>query len=132
MSPCTEFVAREFAITLPDFCWLGVSSGMRSTKLVSSRLKPIVCEFAMLPEMFSSANACARMPDTAVFRAPKIPITLSHLLWPGRTAPPDRTGTRSAIGKPERLFRYFKQLDLRHRPHAGQDTPPPAKISGRK
>jgi len=27
---------------------------MRSTKLVSTRLKPVVCEFAMFPEMFSS------------------------------------------------------------------------------
>src|SRR4051794_21076586 len=48
---------------------------MRSRKLVSSRLKAVVCEFAILPEMFSSANDCARSPVTAVVRAPKIPMT---------------------------------------------------------
>ena len=31
-------------------------------KLVSMRLKAVVCELAMLPEMFSSAKDCARMP----------------------------------------------------------------------
>ena len=41
-------------------------SAIRSSKLVSVRLKAVVCEFAMLPEIFSSANDCARMPVTAV------------------------------------------------------------------
>ena len=41
------------------------------------RLKAVVCELAMLPEMFSSANDCARIPVTAVVRAPKIPMTSS-------------------------------------------------------
>ena len=55
MSPCTVLVAREFAITLPASCLEGMLSGIRSWKLVSIRLKPVVCELAMLPEMFSSA-----------------------------------------------------------------------------
>ena len=58
-------------------------SGIRSTKLVSSRLKPVVCELAMLPEIFSSAKDCARMPVTAVVRAPKIPMNRpSTYDWP--------------------------------------------------
>src|SRR5882757_910227 len=48
---------------------------MRSSKLVSIRLNAVVCELAMLPEMFSSAKDCARNPVTAVVRAPKIPMT---------------------------------------------------------
>src|SRR5262245_489325 len=77
MSPCTVLVARELATTLPANCLDGMSSGIRSTKLVSIRLKAVVCELAMLPETFSSANACARIPVTAVVRAPKIPMTSS-------------------------------------------------------
>ena len=77
MSPCTVLVERELAITLPANCLEGRLSGIRSTKLVSMRLKAVVCELAMLPETFSSANDCARMPVTAVVRAPKIPMTSS-------------------------------------------------------
>jgi hypothetical protein len=33
----------------------------------------------MLPDTFSSANACARIPVTAVVRAPKIPMTRLQL-----------------------------------------------------
>src|SRR3954465_276252 len=79
MSPCTLLVERELAMTLPASCLVGMLSGIRSTKLVSSRLKAVVCELAMLPEMFSSAKDCARMPVTAVVRAPKIPITHLHV-----------------------------------------------------
>src|SRR3954453_20227848 len=79
MSPCTLLVDRELAITLPASCLLGRLSGIRSSKLVSTRLKAVVCELAMLPEMFSSAKDWARMPVTAVVRAPKIPITRLHL-----------------------------------------------------
>src|SRR5882762_3580399 len=50
---------------------------MRSRKLVSMRLNAVVCELAMLPEMFSSAYDSARRPPTAVVRAPKIPMTYS-------------------------------------------------------
>src|SRR3954471_3254672 len=50
---------------------------MRSRKLVSMRLNAVVCELAMLPEMFSSAYDSARKPPTAVVRAPKIPMTFS-------------------------------------------------------
>ena len=76
MSPCTLLVERELAITLPAICLDGGSSGMRSSKLVSMRLNAVVCELAMLPEMFSSAKDCARNPVTAVVRAPKIPMSL--------------------------------------------------------
>src|SRR6476620_1117921 len=84
MSPCTLLGDRELAITLPARCLLGMLSGIKSTKLVSSRLNAVVCELAMLPEMFSSANDCARMPVTAVVRAPKIPITRLHFDRAGR------------------------------------------------
>ena len=46
-------VSREKAVTEPATSRRSVMSGIRSTKLVSTRLKPIVCELAMLPEMFS-------------------------------------------------------------------------------
>src|SRR5215208_4985440 len=46
-------------------------------KAVSIRLKAVVCELAMLPAIFSSAKDCARIPVTAVVRAPKIPMTSS-------------------------------------------------------
>src|SRR6202030_1229866 len=45
---------------------------------------PTVWEFAMLPEMFCSANACACRPDTAVVNASKIPMTLPLQLDPQR------------------------------------------------
>src|SRR5260221_6586634 len=128
MSPCTVLVARELAATLPAICWLGLASGIRSTKLVSSRLKAIVCEFAMLPEIFSSANACARIPVTAVVRAPKIPITRLPLAIAGAgNAAGQRTGTPVAICEPEILSRYFKYLTEPPGPNAGQDAPPPGK-----
>src|ERR1700742_4662909 len=76
-SPCTVLVARAEAATVPESCFDGGLSGMRSRKLVSTRLKAVVCEFAILPEMFSGANDCARSPVTAVVRAPKIPIPSS-------------------------------------------------------
>jgi hypothetical protein len=76
-SPCTVLVARAEAATVPESCFDGGLSGMRSRKLVSSRLNAVVCEFAMLPEMFSSANDCARSPVTAVVSAPKIPMPSS-------------------------------------------------------
>src|ERR1700752_1831209 len=75
MSPCTLLVERDWAVTLPASCLVAPVSGMRSWKLVSMRLNAVVCELAMLPEMFSSANDCARMPVTEVVRAPKIPMT---------------------------------------------------------
>ena len=36
-------------------CLVGSLSGIRSTKVLSIRLKAVVCELAMLPEMFSNA-----------------------------------------------------------------------------
>src|SRR5580704_8497027 len=44
----------------------------------------MVWEFAMLPEMFCSANDCACRPDTAVVNASKIPMTLPLQLDPQR------------------------------------------------
>ena len=93
MSPCTVLVERELATTLPANCLDGTPSGIKSSKLVSMRLNAVVCELAMLPEMFSSANACARIPVTAVVRAPKIPMTVLHCRprgrpkWPADTIP---------------------------------------------
>ena len=55
ISPCTLLVDWALAMTLPDSCFEGTSSGIRSSKLVSMRLNAVVCELAMLPEMFSSA-----------------------------------------------------------------------------
>ena len=74
MSPCTVLVERELATTLPAFWRLGRSSGIRSSKEVSIRLKPVVWELAMLPETFSSAYDCARKPVTAVVSAPNRPM----------------------------------------------------------
>lgn len=70
---------RELATTSPANCLEGTLSGIRSSKLVSMRLNAVVCKLAMLPEMFSSANNCARIPVTAVVRAPKIPMICSPL-----------------------------------------------------
>ncbi len=50
---------------------------------MSIRLNAVVCELAMLPEMFSSANDCARMPATDVVSAPKIPMTIVSSFFPG-------------------------------------------------
>jgi hypothetical protein len=47
-------VIREKALTEPASSCRNGRSGIMSTKLVSTRLKPVVCEFAMFPEMFSS------------------------------------------------------------------------------
>ena len=48
-------VLREPAVTLPASCAVLPVSGMMSMKLVSIRLNAVVCEFAMLPEIFSKA-----------------------------------------------------------------------------
>src|ERR1043166_10273341 len=45
----------------------------------------------MLPEMFWSANDCACRPETAVFRASKIPIPFLQLRS-GRPADPGKRG----------------------------------------
>jgi hypothetical protein len=53
--PWIVFESDDEAITEPDTARFTGESGMRSTKLVSTRLNPTVCEFAMFPEMFSNA-----------------------------------------------------------------------------
>jgi hypothetical protein len=97
-SPCTLLVERDIAVTEPASCRLTPDSGIRSRKLVSMRLKAVVCEFAMLPEMFSSANDCARMPATDVVNAPKIPITIVSKLL---RRPPDVSNAQSRNRKEE-------------------------------
>src|SRR5215470_10030919 len=74
-------VARELASTDPETCWAGTLSVTRSAKLVSVRLKAVVCELAMLPEMFCNANDCACRPVTAEINASKTPMPILH---PGR------------------------------------------------
>jgi hypothetical protein len=54
-SPCTELVERDVVVTPPASCAVDEVCGMRSRKEVSTRLKAVVCELAMLPETFSSA-----------------------------------------------------------------------------
>jgi hypothetical protein len=53
-SPWRVLVRREKPLTEPASSRRYGMSGRRSTKLVSTRLNPVVCELAMLPEMFSS------------------------------------------------------------------------------
>src|SRR5229473_865273 len=104
---------------------------MRSSKLVSIRLNAVVCELAMLPEMFSSAKDCARNPVTAVVRAPKIPMTDLQLrsgrpsgavatrLWPH-----DRNGRRNARASNGREpdFHIPPACDILHDHAAGTMT----------
>src|SRR5215475_1452629 len=96
MSPCTVLVARELAATLPATCFEGISSGIRSSKLVSMRLNAVVCELAILPDTFSSAYDCARIPVTAVVRAPNRPMTSS----PTRNPRGLTDGTAATSGRP--------------------------------
>src|SRR3954470_13207814 len=108
-SPCTVLVMRELATTLPASCFVGVSSGRRSTKLVSIRLNAVVCELAIFPETFSSAKDCARIPDTAVLRAPKIPMASSPTAF---AATLDRNiETTVANPVPIRLCKVFRRLE---------------------
>src|SRR5581483_11766 len=79
ISPCTVLVGRDSACTPPDTCCADVESATRFAKLVSVRLKPVVWEFAMLPEIFWRAKDCACKPPTAVVNALKIPMALLHL-----------------------------------------------------
>src|SRR5882757_6115735 len=104
-SPCTVLVARALAVTVPESCLEGGLSGIRSWKLVSSRLYAVVCEFAMLPEIFSSANDCARSPVTAVVSAPKIPIPSSDQA--SRTRCAASHGRNIGIGLASRVPRVF-------------------------
>src|SRR5579871_5361206 len=72
--PAVVLVATEPAMTLPDVCSPAAAALTSASKLVSVSLKPVVCELAMLPEMFCSANDCACRPPTAVVRASKRPM----------------------------------------------------------
>src|ERR1700726_3459747 len=74
IEPCTVLVATDSAMTLPEVCWPAAANDTRASKLVSVSLKPVVCELAMLPEMFCRANDCACRPPTAVVRASNRPM----------------------------------------------------------
>src|SRR5258708_6717065 len=133
MLPCTLLVERELAITLPASCLLGMSSGIRSTKLVSSRLKAVVCELAMLPEMFSSAKDCARRPLTAGGRAAQN----THNSSPRCDRPQTQNAPLAArllqtLQAPrQRKGRYISDsyIDLAGR-KPGRMRRPPAKLTG--
>ena len=55
MLPWSVLVSWACARTVPATSRLGVCSAIRSMKLVSTRLYPVVCEFAMFPEMLLMA-----------------------------------------------------------------------------
>src|SRR5580704_14557827 len=68
----------------------------------------MVWEFAMLPEMFCSANDCACRPDTAVVNALKIPMTLPFQLDPQRhELGPRRVAQRRAPPSNPRAMGFF-------------------------
>src|SRR5215471_7252697 len=79
MLPWTVMVDDEDATTLPAFCRVGAMSWALKTvwKLVFVPLNAVVCEFAILPEIFCNANDWADSPDTALLSASNIPITRS-------------------------------------------------------
>src|SRR5215475_4262939 len=79
MSPWMLLVATELATILSAICALGRLSATMFSNWVLMRLYAVVCELAMLPEMFCSAYDCAPRPETAVVRASKIPMTFSPL-----------------------------------------------------
>src|SRR5215470_3858781 len=89
IEPCTLLVERESAVTLPATCSRGALSCTRSAKLVSVSLNPVVCEFAMLPEIFCSAKDCACRPVTAVVIASKMPIEASITIAAAGSVGPD-------------------------------------------
>src|SRR5579862_2574813 len=74
-------------MTPPDVSSACTAAETRSWKLVSISLYPVVCELAMLPEIFCSANDCACRPATAVVNASKIPMTDLQLKLRARRAP---------------------------------------------
>ena len=76
MSPCTLLVEREFATTLPAVACSDVVGDQVDESYLA--LEGGGLRVGMLPEMFSSAKDWARIPVTAVVRAPKIPITRLH------------------------------------------------------
>src|SRR5579872_7580533 len=93
IEPWTVLVPRELATTPLVVCCDGTACDTRSAKLVFFSLYPVVCELAMLPEIFCSANDCACRPETAVVNASKIPMSCSPTLrnrtrhrrtWPRR------------------------------------------------
>src|ERR1700675_4352914 len=73
----------------------------------------MVWEFAMLPEMFCSANDCACRPDTAVVNASKIPMTLPLQLDPQRhELGPRRMAQRRAPPSNPRAMEFIFKYQL--------------------
>src|SRR5262245_47383238 len=130
IEPWTLLVWREAAVTLPETCSLGTWSCTRSAKLVSVRLNAVVCEFAMLPEIFCSAKDCACRPVTAVVNASKTPIPILHPR-PCRPNVPNRPATagdpqhRSRKPRARRINPQFqpftRRSDGRRRGRAAQN-----------
>src|SRR5580704_4326319 len=82
----------------------------------------MVWEFAMLPEMFCSANDCACRPDTAVVNASKIPMTLPLQLDPQRhELGPRRMAQRRAPPSNRRATIFIMQFQCLMR----RDAPVP-------
>src|SRR5258707_10999795 len=115
-------VPRVFASTPPEICRVGILSVTKSEKLVSARLKPVVCEFAILPDMFCRAYDWACNPLTAVVKASKIPIPILHSCRDGRCVPQDgQPPTRTRRRKPRAIkiqwrFQLFKRKRDNHLP----------------
>ena len=98
-SPCLLIMFRLKAPTDPETSRPLGRSGTSVEKTVSTRLKPVVRELAMLPEMFSSEKLWAVRPETAVVSAPKIPMaeTSSFRDWTSpRPTKPSASGPGAA------------------------------------
>src|SRR5258708_38848928 len=78
IAPCTVLFSLELAMTPPATCCEGILSGTRSVKLVVISLYAVVCEFAMLPDMFCMAKDCACRPLTEVVIASNKPMADLH------------------------------------------------------
>src|SRR5947207_4377111 len=115
-------VGREFASTAPATCRIGALSVTRSSKLVSVRLNAVVCEFAMLPEMFCRAKDCACNPVTAVVRASKIPIPSLHSVAGGSVRTAGRGTRRKHCARTKATYNQWLDLRYRHPRPAGCAT----------
>ena len=98
MSPCTLLVAVELASTLTGNLLTRHIFADQILELGIDALVTVVCELAMLPEIFCSANDCALRPETAVVRASKIPMTVLHSDRSGRRTTPRMRKPQYAVG----------------------------------
>src|SRR5712691_6952002 len=125
-------VGRELASTAPATCLVATLSVTRSSKLVSVRLNAVVCELAIFPEMFCSANDCDCSPVTAVVKASKIPILVSHPGGGRRRMRDDGRRPEHAVASsvPGWKPRQISVLRRAAAPSAGQHAPGPANPAG--